>query len=107
MSAERDLGRPVPFLRSARAVFDLTLEGMVWSRRSLLMVVLLAAPAPLALVFRLLLTRFPPRVGSFDFYGIVIAFWFIRNALPLALSTKLNRSPAGRVFPAARYAWSS
>jgi ABC-2 type transport system permease protein len=84
VSAERDLGRPVPFLRAARAVFDLTLEGMVWSRRSLLMVVLLAAPAPLALVFRLLLTRFPPRVGSYDFYGIVIAFWFIRNALPLA-----------------------
>jgi ABC-2 type transport system permease protein len=80
----RDVGRPVPFLRAARAVFDLTLEGMVWSRRSLLMVLLLGLPAPLALLFRVLITRLPPRVGGFDFYGVVVAFYYVRNALPLA-----------------------
>ena len=80
----RDVTRPVPFLRAARAVFDLSLEGMVWSRRSLLMVLLLGLPAPLALVFRTFITRLPPRVGAFDFYGVVIAFYYVRNALPLA-----------------------
>ena len=80
----RDVSRPVPFLRAAKAVFDLSLEGMVWSRRSLLMVLLLGLPAPLALVFRTFITRLPPRVGAFDFYGVVIAFYYVRNALPLA-----------------------
>lgn len=83
-TAGRDLGRPVPFLHAARAVFDLSLEGMVWSRRSLLMVLLLGLPAPLALLFRTFLTRLPPRVGAFDFYGVVISFYYVRNALPLA-----------------------
>jgi ABC-type transport system involved in multi-copper enzyme maturation permease subunit len=80
----RDVNRPVPLLRAMRAVFDLSLEGMIWSRRSLLMVLLLGLPAPLALVFRIFITRLPPRVGAFDFYGVVIAFYYVRNALPLA-----------------------
>jgi len=80
----RDLTRPVPFLRAARAVFDLSLEGMVWSRRSLLMVALLFGPALLALAVRIALTRLPPRVGAFDLYGLMIAFVYVRNALPLA-----------------------
>ena len=46
-AAARDVDRPVPFLRAARAVFDLSLEGMVWTRRSLLMALLLALPAVL------------------------------------------------------------
>jgi len=82
--AGRDVTRPVPFLRGARAVFDLALEGMIWSRRSLIMVLLLGLPAPLALVFRTLLTRLPPRVSGIDFYGVVVAFYYVRNALPLA-----------------------
>jgi len=80
----RDVTRPVTFWRAARAVFDLSLEGMVWSRRSLLMVALLGGPALLSLAFRILLTRLPPRVGAFDFYGVVVAFYYVRNALPLA-----------------------
>ena len=80
----RDLTRPVSFLRAARAVFDLSLEGMVWSRRSLLMVALLFGPALLALAVRIALTRLPPRVGAFDLYGLMIAFVYVRNALPLA-----------------------
>jgi ABC-2 type transport system permease protein len=80
----RDVARPVPFLRAARAVFDLSLEGMVWSRRSLLMVALLFGPAVLAVAVRIALTRLPPRVGAFDLYGLMIAFVYVRNALPLA-----------------------
>jgi len=80
----RDVSQPVPFLRAARAVFDLSLEGMVWSRRSLLMVALLCGPALLALAVRIFHTRLPPRVGAFDFYGLVIAFVYVRNVLPLA-----------------------
>jgi len=57
---------------------------MVWSRRSLLMILLLGLPAPLALLFRIFITRLPSRVSGFDFYGIVIAFYYVRNALPLA-----------------------
>src|SRR4029450_11109618 len=62
----RDVSRPVPFLRAAKAVFDLSLEGMVWSRRSLLMVALLFGPALLAVAVRIALSRLPPRVGAFD-----------------------------------------
>jgi ABC-2 type transport system permease protein len=82
-AAARNLDRPVPFLRAARAVFDLSLEGMVWTRRSLLMALLLALPAVLGLVFRLSATRLPPRISGFDFYGVVIAFYYVRNVLPL------------------------
>jgi ABC-2 type transport system permease protein len=80
----RDVTRPVPFLRAVKAVFDLSLEGMVWSRRSLLMVALLFGPALLAVAVRIALTRLPPRVGAFDLYGLMIAFVYVRNALPLA-----------------------
>ncbi|HUG53729.1 MAG TPA: ABC transporter permease [Vicinamibacteria bacterium] len=81
----RDLSRPVPFLRAARSVFDLSLEGMVWSRRSLLVALLLGLPAVLALLFRVALaTRLPPRISGFDLSGIVIAFYDGRNVLPLA-----------------------
>jgi ABC-type transport system involved in multi-copper enzyme maturation permease subunit len=48
------------------------------------MVLLLGLPAPLALIFRTFITRLPPRVGGVDFYGVVIAFYYVRNALPLA-----------------------
>jgi ABC-2 type transport system permease protein len=80
----RDVERPVPFLRAAHAVFDLALEGMVWTRRSLLIAVMLALPAVLAIIVRMTFHRLPPRVSGFDFYGMVIAFYYVRNALPLA-----------------------
>jgi len=75
----------VPFPRAARAVFDLALEGMVWSRRSLLMAILLGLPVAFALLFRFaLVSRLQARIGAFDLYGIVIAFYYVRNVLPLA-----------------------
>jgi len=81
----RDTSRPVPFPRAARAVFDLALEGMVWSRRSLLMAILLGLPIAFGLLFRgIIVSRLPPRMTAFDLYGFVIAIYYIRNALPLA-----------------------
>jgi ABC-2 type transport system permease protein len=81
----RDEARPLPFLRAARGVFDLSLDGMVWSRRSVMMGVLLGLPVVFAIVFRIfLVARMPPRMSGFDLYGIAIAFFYIRWALPLA-----------------------
>jgi ABC-type transport system involved in multi-copper enzyme maturation permease subunit len=48
------------------------------------MLALLGGPALLSLAFRMLLTRLPPRVGAFDLYGVMIAFVYVRNVLPLA-----------------------
>lgn len=80
-----DRERPVPFLRGARAVFDLSLEGMLWSRRSLFMAVLLMLPVLFGLLYRVLLaTRLPARITAFDLYGVVVAYYYVRHALPLA-----------------------
>lgn len=80
----RDVTRPVPFLRAARAVFGLALDGMLWSRRSVLMIVLLAFPALLALAFRVFVAaRVPPNISGFDLYGLVVAVYYVGNILPL------------------------
>ena len=76
--------RPVPFARSARAVFDLALEGMLWSRRSVAVVVLLSLPVLFGVLYRVLLAaRLPARITAADLYGVVVAFFYVRNALPL------------------------
>jgi ABC-2 type transport system permease protein len=81
----RDAGRPLPVATAARAVFDLTLEGMVWSRRSLLMAVFLGLPVVFALVFRAFLAaRLPARITGFDLYAVIVAVYYVRNVLPLA-----------------------
>ena len=83
--AARDTSRPLPFPKAARAVFDLALEGMVWSRRSLLMAVLLGLPILFAIVYRVVLAaRLPAHLTGFDLYGYVIALYYVRNVLPLA-----------------------
>lgn len=81
----RDTGRPLPFLPAARAVFDLTLEGMVWTRRSLLMGVLVAMPIAFAVLYRLVLaTKAEIRpVTPQDLYAVIVAMYWIRNVLPL------------------------
>lgn len=85
VTALPDRTRPVPFARSARAVFDLALEGMLWSRRSLFMAVLLMLPVLFALLYRVLLVaKLPARITAGDLYGVVVAFFYVRNALPLA-----------------------
>ncbi len=81
----RDTTQPLPFLRAARGVFDLSLDAMIWSRRSLMMAALLGLPILLALVYRLLLDeRIQRNLGGYDLYAIFIAFYYVRNVVPLA-----------------------
>jgi ABC-2 type transport system permease protein len=84
-SGARDTTRPLAFGRAFRAVFELSLEGMVWSLRSLLMALLLGAPIVFGLVYRLvLIAKVPARVSGFDLYAIIIAVYYVRNVVPLA-----------------------
>jgi len=81
----RDTTRPLPFATAARGVFDLTLDGMVFSRRSLLMGLLVAAPMAFAVLYRVLAaTRGQPPLGPTDLYALMVAVYWIRNVLPLA-----------------------
>ena len=81
----RDTSRPIPWGRAARAVFDLSLEGMVWSRRSLVVAILLGLPVVFAIAYRAVLAaKMPPQMTGFDLYGIVVAIYYVRNVLPLA-----------------------
>jgi ABC-type transport system involved in multi-copper enzyme maturation permease subunit len=82
-AAGRDATRPLPLVRAARVVFDLSLEAMVWSRRSLVMAALLGLPILLAITYRALLGRLPARVASFDFYGNIVLYYYLRFALPV------------------------
>ena len=76
--------RPVPFARGARAVFDLALEGMLWSRRSVAVIVLLMLPVLFGVLYRVLLAaHLPARITAADLYGVVVAYFYVRNALPL------------------------
>jgi ABC-2 type transport system permease protein len=81
----RDVSRPLPFAPAARAVFDLSLDGMVFSRRSLLMALLVAAPVLFAILYRVLsATHDQPPLGPSDLYALMVAIYWIRNVLPLA-----------------------
>jgi ABC-2 type transport system permease protein len=82
----RDTARPLPFLPTARAVFDLSLDGMIWGRRSLLMGLLVALPALLAVVYRVVLASGAPgkTLAPLDLYALVVAVFWVRNVLPLA-----------------------
>lgn len=81
----RDTTQPLPFWPAARGVFTLSLDGMVWSRRSLMMAILLGLPIVFALVYRIFLAaKLPQQLSGFDLYGVVIAFYYVRNVLPLA-----------------------
>jgi ABC-2 type transport system permease protein len=80
----RDTARPLPFPRAARAVFDLALEGMLWSRRSLMMAILLGLPVAFGILYRaVLVARLPTQVTSGDLYGMIVAV-YIRFLVPLA-----------------------
>jgi ABC-type transport system involved in multi-copper enzyme maturation permease subunit len=81
----RDTTRPLPFLSGTRAVFDLSLEGMLLSRRSILMGLLVGLPVILAAVYRVLLAADVPNraVPPLDLYALVVAVYWIRNVLPL------------------------
>jgi len=81
----RDASRPLPLAAGARAVFELALEGMVWTRRSLLMAVLLGLPVLFALLYRVsLAAKLPASLAPVDLYGSIVALFYVRNAVPLA-----------------------
>ena len=81
----RDTARPLPFAQAARGVFDLALDGMVFSRRGLLMGLLVAAPVAFGLLYRIVIaTSGRAPLGASDLYALVIAVYWIRNVLPLA-----------------------
>jgi ABC-type transport system involved in multi-copper enzyme maturation permease subunit len=81
----RDTSRPLPFAAAARAVFELSLDGMVFSRRSVLMALLVAAPIAFAILYRVLAaTGNAPPLGPSDIYALMVAVYWIRNVLPLA-----------------------
>jgi ABC-2 type transport system permease protein len=81
----RDISRPVPFWPAARTVFGLSLEGMLWSRRSLVLGLLLGIPVLIAIVYRVALAaRMPAEITGLHLYGYLVALFWVRNALPLA-----------------------
>lgn len=82
----RDTSRALPFATGARSVFDLSLEGMLWTRRTLLMGILVALPVVFAIVYRVVLATQPQAelLPPGDLYAVVVALYWIRNVLPLA-----------------------
>jgi ABC-2 type transport system permease protein len=67
-----------------RRVFDLALEGMVWSRRSLMMAALLGLPVAFGILYRaVLVARLPTQVTAADLYGLIVTA-YIRFLVPLA-----------------------
>jgi ABC-2 type transport system permease protein len=81
----RDTAQPLPFFSATRGVFELSLDAMIWSRRSLMMAVLLGLPVVFALLYRIVLAaKLPQHLSSYDLYAVVIAFYYVRNVLPLA-----------------------
>ena len=83
--APRDTSRPLPFLAAAHGVYRLALDGMLWSRRSLLMAIFLGLPIVFALLYRgLLIAHLPARMTAFDLYAVVIASYYVGRLLPLA-----------------------
>jgi ABC-type transport system involved in multi-copper enzyme maturation permease subunit len=65
-------------------VFDLALEGMIWSRRSLLMAALLGLPVVFGILYRVVLVaKLPTQVTADDLYGVIVTV-YIRFLVPLA-----------------------
>ncbi len=82
----RDTTRALPWKTATRAVFDLSLEGMMFSRRSLLMAALIALPIVFAVLYRLVLAAHADvqPVTPHDLYAVIVSVYWIRNVLPLA-----------------------
>jgi ABC-2 type transport system permease protein len=82
----RDESRPLPLLTAVRAVFDLSLEGMLWTRRTLLMGLLVALPVLFAVAYRVVLATNPRAhfLPPADLYAVIVVVYWVRNVLPLA-----------------------
>jgi ABC-type transport system involved in multi-copper enzyme maturation permease subunit len=84
VSRSRDVSRPVPFGRAARAVFDLALEGMLWSRKSVVMAVLLGLPVVFGILYRVVLVaKLPAQITAAALFGETVVGYYIGNVLPL------------------------
>jgi ABC-type transport system involved in multi-copper enzyme maturation permease subunit len=80
----RDASKPLPFGRAVGGVFDLALEGMVWSRRSLMMALLLGLPVVFGVLYRSVpVAKLPTQVTAADLYGVIVTV-YIRFLVPLA-----------------------
>lgn len=82
--------RDPSFVSSALRVFDLSLGEMLWSRRTIFMALVLAAPVILALVSRVVqamgvapLRVNGVRVGGAGIFGMMIWVLFIRFTIPI------------------------
>jgi ABC-2 type transport system permease protein len=82
--------RAPSFVSSALRVFDLSLGEMLWSRRTIFMALVLAAPVILALVSRIVqamgvapLRVNGVRVGGAGIFGMMIWVLFIRFTIPI------------------------
>jgi len=84
--SERDTSRPLPFLGAARGVFELSLEAMIWSRRTVVLGLLVGLPILFGIVYRIVLTGSArkPEMTGFDLYGLTVAGYYVGNILPLA-----------------------
>ena len=81
----RDTSRPLPFQLAAQAVFEITLDGLLWSRRTAMMGLLVGMPVLFALFYRLVLAaRLNVQVvTAHDFYAVAVAVYWVRTVLPL------------------------
>jgi ABC-type transport system involved in multi-copper enzyme maturation permease subunit len=85
------MGRPLSFWASSRRVFDLSLGEMLWSRRTIFMVLIVGAPVALALGFRIVELVFGipalrvnrQRIEGMAVFGAMIWLAFLRFVVPV------------------------
>jgi ABC-type transport system involved in multi-copper enzyme maturation permease subunit len=67
-------------------VFDLSLEGMAFGRKSVMLAGLIALPAVAALAYRLSFggAGQAPPIPPLELYAVLVAVYWIRNVIPLA-----------------------
>jgi ABC-2 type transport system permease protein len=79
------MARPLPLFRAARGVFDLALEDMIWSRRTVVLGILVGLPVLIALVYRIVQAGHgTSELGAFELYGVAVTYYYVGNVLPLA-----------------------
>jgi ABC-2 type transport system permease protein len=83
-------GRHLSYWGAARRVFDLSLGEMLWSRRTIFMVLVVGGPVILAVVVRILDSFGMPalrvnnqRISGMGVFGIVIWMLFLRFVIPI------------------------
>jgi ABC-type transport system involved in multi-copper enzyme maturation permease subunit len=90
--SETDTPRPLPaapgFLTSALRIFDLSLGEMLWSRRTIFMVLVVGAPVVIALFLRVLVTLGAPflegnRMTGPAIFGLMIWVFYLRFTIPV------------------------